>query len=121
MRFLVDADVPERICPDLQAAGHDAVHIDEIGLTGGDDHALIMRARDQRRVILSRNKDLEGQLRAAEASDPSLILIDDDWSPSENLATLVLGALTPVLRDVIGAGAIVLINREETSFRPLRY
>lgn len=66
MRFLVDADVPSRICPDLRAAGHDAVHADEIELTGGDNHALIARARDEHRVILSRNNDLERQLRSGE-------------------------------------------------------
>lgn len=50
-----------------------------------------------------------------------MILIRDDSSPSEDLASLVLGALTPVLRDVLGAGVIVFINRDQTSFRPLRY
>lgn len=119
MRFLVDADVPSQVCSDLRVAGHDAVHINEIGLAGGDGPALISRARDEGRVILSRNNDLEFQLFLADDPTTSVIVIRDD-SPTEHLASFVLGAITPVLRDMLEAGAIAFISRDETSFRTLR-
>jgi predicted nuclease of predicted toxin-antitoxin system len=37
MRFLLDENVSYRVCPHLKAAGHDAVHVAEIGLTSADD------------------------------------------------------------------------------------
>ncbi|PZF79447.1 DUF5615 family PIN-like protein [Jiangella anatolica] len=47
MRFLVDENVSHRICPALVAAGHEAVHVNEIGLDtmpSADLAALILAA-----------------------------------------------------------------------------
>jgi hypothetical protein len=43
MRFLLDENVSYRVCPHLKAAGHDAVHVAEIGLTSADDEAILGR------------------------------------------------------------------------------
>jgi len=37
MRFLLDENVSYRVAAHLKAAGHDAVHVGEIGLTSTDD------------------------------------------------------------------------------------
>jgi predicted nuclease of predicted toxin-antitoxin system len=57
MRFLLDENVSHRICPHLKAAGHDAVHVTEIGLTSADDQVVLGRARDQDRVLVSCDHD----------------------------------------------------------------
>jgi predicted nuclease of predicted toxin-antitoxin system len=57
MRFLLDENVSHRVCPLLKAAGHDAVHVAEIGLTSTDDQAILTRARDQDRVLVSCDDD----------------------------------------------------------------
>jgi predicted nuclease of predicted toxin-antitoxin system len=43
MRFLLDENVSYRVCPHLKAAGHDAVHVSEIGLTSTDDRLILKR------------------------------------------------------------------------------
>ena len=48
MRFLLDENVSHRVCPHLKAAGHDAVHVAEIGLTSADDQVILGRARRER-------------------------------------------------------------------------
>ena len=42
---------PYRFCTHLKAAGHDAVHVGEIGLTSTDDLMILDRARDEDRVL----------------------------------------------------------------------
>ena len=53
MRFLLDENVSYRVSPYLKVAGHDAVHVGEIGLTSTDDSVILVRARDEGRVIVS--------------------------------------------------------------------
>ena len=53
MRFLLDENVSHRVCPHLKAAGHDAVHVAELGLTSADDQVILGHARDQGRVLVS--------------------------------------------------------------------
>jgi hypothetical protein len=40
---------PTESVPLLKAAGHDAVHVAEIGLTSADDQVILDHARDQDR------------------------------------------------------------------------
>jgi len=47
MRFLLDENVSYRVCPHLKAAGHDVVHVGEIGLTGTDDQVVLARPGPQ--------------------------------------------------------------------------
>jgi predicted nuclease of predicted toxin-antitoxin system len=51
MRFLLDENVSYRVCAHLKEAGHDAVHVSEIGLTSTDDLVILERARDDDRVL----------------------------------------------------------------------
>ena len=44
MRFLLDENVSHRVCPYLKTAGHDAVHVADIGLTSTDDQVILDRA-----------------------------------------------------------------------------
>jgi predicted nuclease of predicted toxin-antitoxin system len=49
MRFLLDENVSHRVASHLKAAGHDAVHVSDIGLTSAEDLVVLVRARDEDR------------------------------------------------------------------------
>ena len=86
MRFLLDENVSHRVCPHLKAAGHDAVHVAEIGLTSADDQAVLGRDRDQDRVLVSCDHDFVQLLFASGDTRPSVILVRDvDALPSAAL------------------------------------
>jgi predicted nuclease of predicted toxin-antitoxin system len=70
MRFLLDENVSYRVCPHLKAAGHDAVHVAEIGLTSADDQVIVGRARDQDRVLVSCDHDFVQLLFASGDTRP---------------------------------------------------
>lgn len=76
MRFLLGENVSCRAGLHLKAAGHDAVHVGEIGLTSTDDKVILSRARDQGRVLVTADHDFV-QLFASGDTRPSVILVRD--------------------------------------------
>jgi predicted nuclease of predicted toxin-antitoxin system len=57
MKFLLDENVSYRVAPHLKVAGHDAVHVGDIGLTSAGDSVILARAREDGRVIVSGDHD----------------------------------------------------------------
>lgn len=58
MKFLVDAQLPAKLCQLLQAAGHDAVHTSD--LPDGNrttDEALARLADEEDRVVVTKDRD----------------------------------------------------------------
>ena len=120
MRFLLDENVSHRVCPHLKAAGHDAVHVTEIGLTSADDQAVLGRARDQDRVLISCDHDFVQLLFASGDTRPSVILVREvDALPSAALAALLLAALPGELTEMLLTGAIATLTPDRARVRPL--
>jgi predicted nuclease of predicted toxin-antitoxin system len=57
MRFLVDASLPRSAAPMLRAAGHDALHVRDIGMRSADDPVIAAHARSNGLVLVSRDSD----------------------------------------------------------------
>ena len=57
MRFLVDNAPSPRVAEDLRAAGHDVLHVRDIGLAAATDSAIFERAAHEARVLLSADTD----------------------------------------------------------------
>jgi predicted nuclease of predicted toxin-antitoxin system len=120
MRFLLDENVSYRVCVYLKAAGHDAVHVAEIGLTSTDDLVILMRARDDDRVLVSGDLDFVQILFASGDTRPSLVLVREvDALPSVELAALLLAALSPELTELLLDGAIATLTPDRVRVRPL--
>ncbi len=120
MRFLLDENVSYRVASHLKAAGHDAVHVSEIGLTSTDDLVILARAHDDGRVLVSGDHDFVQMLFASGATHPSLVLVREVESmPSAELAVLLLAALSAGLADLLPAGAIATLTPDRARVRPL--
>ena len=57
MRWLVDNQLPSALARFLIDAGHDALHVTEVGLHTAHDHALWAWAARERRVLVSKDED----------------------------------------------------------------
>lgn len=57
MRFLVDQQLPPVLAERLRAAGHDAVHVRDLGLSAAPDTAIWNEARRDNAVVISRDED----------------------------------------------------------------
>ena len=57
MKFLIDAQLPPALCQWLQARGHDATHVFDIGLSGASDDAIARQAIANQAMIISKDED----------------------------------------------------------------
>jgi len=120
VRFLPDENVSYRVCAHLKAAGHDAVHVDEIGLASTDDLVVAARARDEDRILVSCDHDFVQILFASGDTRPSLLLMREvDTLPSAEIAALLLAAMSSQLVELLSAGAIATITPDRVRVRPL--
>lgn len=57
MKFLVDAQLPPALCRWLRDAGHEAVHVSEIGLLAASDVEIAALAEADEAVLISKDED----------------------------------------------------------------
>jgi predicted nuclease of predicted toxin-antitoxin system len=122
MRFLVDKNVSFRICAPLIAAGHDAVHVDEVGLGSAPDLDVLLLAASEERVVVSADTDFGTLLAASRATTPSVILTREiSTMASSELAALLLANLAAI-EGALTQGAVVAFGTRTVRIRnlPLR-
>ena len=118
MRFLLDENLSPALVDLLKVAGHDAIHVRELGLASASDDAILERAGTDGRTLISADTDFGQLLAGSGAKLPSLILLRRETDRTATAqAQLLLGNLNEVLTD-LEAGAIVVM--EATSMRVRR-
>lgn len=75
MRLLVDANLSHRVAELLREAGHDAVHVRELGLQHAADATSSTRRMTGERVIISEDTDFGALLAHRQAPGPSFVLL----------------------------------------------
>ena len=106
----------------LGAAGHDVVHVRDVGLAGASDAEPLEYAVVHGRLIISGDTDFGELLAKTNASTPSLILLRRQQSRrAAEIAALVLANLEVIAED-LEAGAIVVFDEDRLRIRrlPLR-
>jgi predicted nuclease of predicted toxin-antitoxin system len=73
VRFLVDNALSPAVAKALTTAGHDALHVRDIGMQAASDGEIFERAARDQRVIISADTDFAGLLAARNAIDPSVV------------------------------------------------
>lgn len=119
MRLLVDANLSPRVAAALEAAGHDAVHVHEVGLLDADDVTIAQRASTDARIMVTSDSDFGAILARTGGSSPSVVLLRhlNDATPQRQ-AEIVLTALTSTA-DELAAGCIVTISKDRLRVRSL--
>jgi predicted nuclease of predicted toxin-antitoxin system len=74
LRFLPDEGLSPRVAALLRAAGHDAVHARDVGLTSAADPVVLQHALDDTRVLLTLDTDFGALLAHSRAALPSVVL-----------------------------------------------
>jgi predicted nuclease of predicted toxin-antitoxin system len=89
VKFLIDMPLSPALADWLVQQGHDAVHALSLGLNRSPDIAVLERARDEQRVIITADLDYPRLLALAQAEGPGLILFrGGDYSEREAIDRL---------------------------------
>ncbi|MCK4417026.1 MAG: DUF5615 family PIN-like protein [Candidatus Latescibacteria bacterium] len=118
MRFLADMGVSMRTIGWLREQRHDAVHLREEGLQRLSDEQILVKARAERRVLLTMDLDFGYLLAVSRAQLPSVILFRLSDERSEVVNRRLADVLTQRRSD-IEAGAIISVSEVAIRIRRL--
>lgn len=119
MRLLIDANLSPGVAERLRLAGHDAVHVDQIGLLGATDAVILAHAAAERQVIVSADTDFGDLLAVSRADRPSVVLLRSADRLTPDRQADLLAANLPAVEPELMAGAVVSIARGRMRVRPL--
>jgi predicted nuclease of predicted toxin-antitoxin system len=108
MNFLADVGISPHSVRFLRGLGHDAIHLQELGLERLPDVAILAKAAVEQRIVLTHDLDFGDLLAASHATLPSVVLFRlSDMRPdsvnrqleqvlTHHGATLKIGAIVSV-------------------------
>jgi predicted nuclease of predicted toxin-antitoxin system len=118
VKLLLDQGLPRSAAALLTEQGFDTVHAGDIGLASASDTAIIDRARNERRTIVTLDADFHALIALAGASSPSVIRIREEGLKGPALAELV-GRTVGLCRNEIASGAVVTVRGGSIRIRTL--
>ncbi len=110
MKFLIDQALSPAVATELNHAGHDAVHVRELGMHAASDEEIFDRAARDDRVVVSADTDFGTLLATRKQTSPSVILFrhGSQHRPADQAA--LLKANLPQLAGALQAGSIIVIQ-----------
>jgi predicted nuclease of predicted toxin-antitoxin system len=119
MKFLVDNALSPALAALLQQAGHDALHVRDLGLQAADDETIFDRAAADERVIISADTDFGTLLATRAARKPSVIQFRGPGSRRPEALAKALVANLAQLTESLEAGSIVTMEPTRIRVRSL--
>jgi predicted nuclease of predicted toxin-antitoxin system len=119
VRALLDANLSPSIRSGLEQAGHEAVHVGDVGLLHATDAEIMAYAAAEDLVIVTADSDFAAMLAIADADRPSVVQLRGvaELPPASHLQLLVEN-LPTVAGDLEG-GAVVSLSPARLAVRRL--
>jgi predicted nuclease of predicted toxin-antitoxin system len=119
VKFLIDNNLSPLLADNLNASGHDAVHLRDLGMQAAADEVVLARAAAEGRVLISADTDFGGLLARSGATSPSVLLIRRlTGRRAAEQAAIIHANLDQVAGD-LDSGAVVVLGEEWVRIRPL--
>lgn len=119
MRFLIDNALSPFVAEGLRQAGHDAVHVRNLGLAAADDVTIFEHADRDQRVIISADTDFGTILAMRNAARPSVILFRGATPRNPIGQVKLLIANLAEIAPSIERGAVVVLEPQRIRVRSL--
>jgi predicted nuclease of predicted toxin-antitoxin system len=116
MRWLLDQGLARSAAEMLRQAGHDALHVGEIGRADAADAAILKLAADEQRVVVTLDADFHALLAMTAATQPSVIRIREEGLKGREAAQLIL-AIHAQFADSLLKGCVVTVARGSARLR----
>jgi len=113
-RLVVDENLSPALAAGLRARGHDAVHVNAVGLNATEDRVIMGWAARHRRIVVTADHDFHEHLFTGAAMGPSVIRVSQRGPVAlagAEVQARRLGELLPVLGVALADGAAVTIDR----------
>ena len=117
MRFLADESCDFAVVRALRVAGHDVLAIAETA-RGAKDREVIRLARDERRVLLTEDKDFGWLVFVAHMQSPGVILIRFPAAARHQLNTAVRQLIASQAQELVGSFVVLQPNSIRISRSP---
>ncbi len=119
MNLLVDANLSPAVAAELRDAGHDAVHVIDVGLATALDPEIVDYADANDLVIVTVDTDFPMLVALRRATSPSVVLLRgvNELAPDQHAALLI--ANLPAVTDDLQRGAIVSLGPDHLRVRSL--
>ena len=121
MKFLIDNALSPSFARGLRDAGHDVIHVREIGLGDADDETIFDRADAEDRCVISADTDFAAILAERDASRPSLILFRGEGFRRAQRQLMALLTNLPSIATAIVEGSVIVIERSRVRVRRLPF
>lgn len=109
MRFLLDMNLPPAMAEWLRSAGHDAVHIRELGLAHLPDREVFARAAQEERIVVTFDLDFGEIVGLGWTTGSGLVLLRLRLARQHYLRERLRAAITEGA-EALQAGAIVVVE-----------
>lgn len=119
MRFLIDNALSPVLAAELNAAGHDAIHVRDLGLRDADDEVILKLAASEERVLASADTDFAALLAFHRVRRPSVLLFRRGSPRRPDQQARLLLANLPALAADLDRGAIVTFRSSRLRVRLL--
>lgn len=83
MKFLVDAQLPPALASWLRGKGHDAVHVDDVGLRDVDDADVSKFAEAEEAIVVTKDRDFIAPLLIG--SSPPIVWVRTGNAPTREI------------------------------------
>lgn len=118
MKLLADLHISPRTVSFLRSLGHDVVRVDEILPRNASDAAIVARAIEDTRAVLTQDLDFSAIVALAGKRVPSLISLRLASSRVE-VVNAVLEKVLPDLEADVRQGSVIIVEDMRTRRRPL--
>ncbi len=118
MRLLADLHIAPRTVAFLRTLGHDVCRVTDLLPANASDKAIVERAAQERRTILTQDLDFSSIIALSGRPTPSLLSLRLNSSKVE-LVNSVLQRMLPILESDLEQGAIVTVEDQRVRLRRL--
>jgi len=118
MKFLLDENIPPSVVRCIEAIGHDARHVNTVGLNSTADFDIFLFAEDADEVIITHDNDFSAIHAFSGKSKPSVVLLRHKKLSVAIICDLLTSLLPQIISD-LDEGAFASVDEHSVRLRRL--